>query len=121
MDPFWAPDETAAEERTRQGVISSKETPWLAHQTRHVLLHPYWVGGKKRSFHRHREPPNRQGKTPAIRIGPGPRRISPLPSQTPIADVLTAYVKHIRATKTAKSAQTDIYYLRDAFGPVCER
>ena len=45
---------------------------------------------------------------------------SSLPSKTPIADVLTAYVAHIRATKTAKSAQTDIYYLRDAFGPVCD-
>jgi integrase len=43
-----------------------------------------------------------------------------LPTKTPVADVLTAYVKHIRATKTAKSAQTDIYYLRDAFGPCCE-
>lgn len=43
---------------------------------------------------------------------------SPLPSKTPIASVLTAYVTHIRAIKTAKSAQTDIYYLRDAFGPV---
>ncbi len=45
---------------------------------------------------------------------------SPLPTKTPIVDVLTAYVAHIRAKKTAKSAQTDIYYLRDAFGPVCE-
>src|SRR5947199_362590 len=45
---------------------------------------------------------------------------SPLPSKTPIADVLAAYVNHIRSFKTAKSAQTDIYYLLDAFGPVCE-
>lgn len=45
---------------------------------------------------------------------------SPLPSKTPITNVLTAYVTHIRATKTAKSAQTDIYYLRDAFGPICD-
>jgi integrase len=45
---------------------------------------------------------------------------SPLPTKTPISDVLTAYVAHVRATKTAKSAQTDIYYLRDAFGPCCE-
>lgn len=45
---------------------------------------------------------------------------SPLPTKTPIVDVLTAYVAHVRATKTAKSAQTDIYYLRDAFGPCCE-
>ncbi len=45
---------------------------------------------------------------------------SPLPTRTPIADVLTAYVQHIRATKTAKSAQTDVYYLREMFGPCCE-
>ena len=34
---------------------------------------------------------------------------SPLPTKTPIADVLTAHVVHVSATKTAKSAQTDIY------------
>ena len=45
---------------------------------------------------------------------------SPFPTKTAIADVLTAYVQHIRQTKTAKSAQTDIYYLRDAFGPCCD-
>ena len=42
---------------------------------------------------------------------------NPLPTRTPIDAVLTAYVSHIRNVKTAKSAQTDIYYLRDAFGP----
>ena len=42
-----------------------------------------------------------------------------LPTRTPIADVVTNYVNHIRSRKTAKSAQTDVYYLRDAFGPVC--
>jgi hypothetical protein len=45
---------------------------------------------------------------------------NPLPTRTPVDAVLTAYVSHIRNVKTAKSAQTDIYYLRDAFGPVCE-
>lgn len=45
---------------------------------------------------------------------------SPLPTRTLIADVLTAYVSHIRTVKTAKSAQTDVYYLRDAFGPICD-
>lgn len=45
---------------------------------------------------------------------------NPLPTRSPIPGVLTAYVDHIRATKTAKSAQTDIYYLREMFGPVCE-
>lgn len=43
-----------------------------------------------------------------------------LPTRTPIPDVLSAYVEHIRAAKTAKSAQTDLYYLRDLFGPVCD-
>jgi len=44
---------------------------------------------------------------------------NPLPTRTPIADIVTAYVNHIRTVKTPKSAQTDIYYLRDAFGPIC--
>ena len=43
----------------------------------------------------------------------------PLPTRTPVANVVTAYVEHIRSVKTPKSAQTDIYYLREAFGPIC--
>jgi integrase len=43
----------------------------------------------------------------------------PLPTRTPIAEVVTAYVEHIRSVKTPKSAQTDVYYLREAFGPIC--
>lgn len=43
----------------------------------------------------------------------------PLPTRTPIAAVITAYVEHIRGVKTAKSAQTDVNYLREAFGPIC--
>ena len=46
---------------------------------------------------------------------------NPLPTRTPISDVLTKYVQHIRTVKTAKSAQTDVYYLRKLFGPVCRR
>jgi len=44
---------------------------------------------------------------------------NPLPTRTPIADVLTRYVKAIRGYKTPKSAQTEVYYLREAFGPIC--
>ena len=44
----------------------------------------------------------------------------PFPTRTPIADVATAYVEHIRQVKTPKSAQTDVYYLREAFGPICD-
>jgi integrase len=44
----------------------------------------------------------------------------PLPSRTSIAGTVSAYVRHIRQVKTAKSAQTDIYYLRDLFGTICD-
>ena len=37
---------------------------------------------------------------------------SPLPSRSPIADVVTAYVKHLRAMKTAKSARQSQKFLR---------
>ena len=43
-----------------------------------------------------------------------------LPTKTPIGDVLDAYVEYIRAHHTSKSAQTEIYRLREAFGVVCE-
>ena len=42
-----------------------------------------------------------------------------LPTRTPIADVVNAYVEHVRGVKTPKSAQTDVYYLREAFGAAC--
>jgi hypothetical protein len=45
---------------------------------------------------------------------------NPLPTRTPIAQIVGQYVADIRTTKTAKSAQTDIYYLRDAFGLICD-
>lgn len=38
---------------------------------------------------------------------------------TPLIQVLEAFCEFLRTTKTAKSAQTDIYYLRQLFGPVC--
>jgi len=45
---------------------------------------------------------------------------NPLPSKTPVQKVLQAYAEHVRATKPPKSAQNDIYYLRQSFGPVCD-
>lgn len=44
---------------------------------------------------------------------------NPLPTRTPIAQVVNAYVEQIRLTKTPKSAQIDVYYLREMFGPIC--
>lgn len=43
-----------------------------------------------------------------------------LPTRTPVAHILSGYVQHVRSIKTAKSAQTDVYYLRDMFGPLCD-
>lgn len=43
----------------------------------------------------------------------------PLPTRTPIADIVAAYMDHIRLHKTASSVKTDAYYLRQAFGPCC--
>jgi hypothetical protein len=45
---------------------------------------------------------------------------NPLPTRTPLSQILDKYVQHIRSFKTAKSAQTDIYYLRQIFGPICD-
>jgi hypothetical protein len=44
---------------------------------------------------------------------------SPGPTRTKLVDILTRYAEHVRATKTPKSAQVDIYYLRQIFGPIC--
>ena len=43
----------------------------------------------------------------------------PLPTRTSLTEIIARYVEHIRTTKRAKSAQTDIYYLRQVFGPIC--
>jgi integrase len=44
---------------------------------------------------------------------------APGPTRTRLPDILARYAEHVRATKTPKSAQVDIYYLRQIFGPVC--
>lgn len=44
---------------------------------------------------------------------------NPLPSKTPVADVVTDYIEYMRTRKTARSCERDIYYLRETFGPIC--
>lgn len=44
---------------------------------------------------------------------------NPLPTKTPIADVVTDYIEYMRTRKTARSVERDIYYLRESFGPIC--
>ena len=44
---------------------------------------------------------------------------NPLPTKTPIADVVTNYIEYMRTRKTPRSVERDIYYLRESFGPIC--
>ena len=44
----------------------------------------------------------------------------PLPTKTPLDKILNDYVQHMATVKTAKSAQTDVYYLRAMFGDDAE-
>lgn len=44
---------------------------------------------------------------------------NPLPTKTPLDEIITKYVDHIRNIKTEKSAQTDVYYIRQMFGDIC--
>jgi len=43
----------------------------------------------------------------------------PMPTRTPIADVVAPYVEHIKATKTRNGYKVDLWYLRQIFGPIC--
>lgn len=45
---------------------------------------------------------------------------TPLPTKTPLEKIINEYVKHMETVKTAKSAQTDVYYLRAMFGDDAE-
>ncbi len=44
---------------------------------------------------------------------------NPLPTKTLLTEIVAKYVEHIRNIKTEKSAQTDVYYLRQMFGEIC--
>lgn len=43
----------------------------------------------------------------------------PLPTKTPLGRVLSAYIAHIHAAKTKNTAKSELFYLRDVFGPIC--
>ncbi|HML73897.1 MAG TPA: tyrosine-type recombinase/integrase [Anaerohalosphaeraceae bacterium] len=42
-----------------------------------------------------------------------------MPTKTPLTDILERFIKFMETFKTAKSLQTDIYYLRSIFGDIC--
>jgi len=44
---------------------------------------------------------------------------SQLPTNTPVASLVAAYVEYINTTKTRSSIRVDRWYLRSIFGPIC--
>ena len=44
---------------------------------------------------------------------------TPLPTKTPIGQIVAAYIDHMKVAKTVRSALKDSYYLREMFGPIC--
>ena len=80
----------------------------------------YYVGGKIRR--KSLETNSCQVAKAKLRIFEADRtrgEDNPLPTKTPVAQIVSEYVRHIRLVKTPKSAQTDIYYLRQIFGTIC--
>ncbi len=45
---------------------------------------------------------------------------NPLPTKTPISDIVSDYIDYMLTRKTARSVERDKYYLRESFGPICE-
>lgn len=43
----------------------------------------------------------------------------PLPTRTPVATIIAEYVQHCKITKSHHTLTADLFYLRQAFGPVC--
>ena len=43
----------------------------------------------------------------------------PLPTRTPIGEVVAGYIEHMKAHRPERSWRRDLSYLREAFGPCC--
>jgi integrase len=81
----------------------------------------YWEGGKQKRIRAHESERIAEQMKRDFEDAQAQGDASlAFPSRTPIASIVSGYVEHIRTAKTPKSAQTDIYYLRDAFGPICD-
>jgi integrase len=80
----------------------------------------YYLGNRQRRIHASNNYQIAKEKLRRFEAAKAAGAELPLPTRTAIPDIAAAYVQHIRQIKTPKSAQTDIYYLRDMFGPVCD-
>lgn len=45
--------------------------------------------------------------------------VAPLPTRTPVGQVVAAYIEHMRAHRPERSWRRDLSYLREAFGECC--
>jgi hypothetical protein len=85
-----------------------------------VYYEQYYVGGKKKKVSletislqiakeklRQHESAGYRGEEVAI------------PTKTPIARVVGDFVRNMFGKKRARNAGKDVYYLREAFGPIC--
>ena len=80
----------------------------------------YWLGKKQRQVCLHTKSyPMAKEKLRQLESSLAQGAELPLPSKTPVSEVLTAYVGHIWAAKTKNTAKSELYYLRDIFGPIC--
>ena len=80
----------------------------------------YWLGNRQRKVCLHTKSyPMAKEKLRQIESSLAQGAELPLPSKTPVAEVVAAYVQHVRAAKTKNTAKSEIYYLRDIFGPIC--
>lgn len=81
----------------------------------------YYVGGKQRAVCLHTTShQTAKEKLRRFETRLAERGEEALPTKTPVAEVLQAYVRHILVAKTKAGVKSDLYYLRDIFGPVCK-
>ncbi len=80
----------------------------------------YYVNGKQKAVCLHTSSyPMAKQKLRAIESRLALGAESPMPTRTPLPEVLSAYIMNARITKTANTVKGEVYYLRDIFGPVC--
>jgi hypothetical protein len=80
----------------------------------------YWLGGKQRWVNlKTRSRPFALEKLHELEASLAKGEDLRLPSKTPIPEVLSAYIAYMGAAKTKNTAKSELFYLRDIFGPIC--
>lgn len=80
----------------------------------------YWVGGKQRWVNLNtRSRPMAMDMLRKLEASLATGEDLPFPTKTPIPEVLSAYIAYMRAAKTKNTVKSELFYLRDIFGPTC--